>query len=80
MSAKKASMGTFQPLRHRSGPMRDRLHNYTKRTLGAGGSMNEAVSLFIRIVPYRPRRSVSLGGVKFLAVDERDMLEIIMQR
>ena len=29
--------------------MRDRLHNYTKRTLGAGGSMNEAVSFFIRI-------------------------------
>ena len=47
MSAKKASMGTFQPLRHRSGTMRDRLHNYTKRTLGAGGSMNEAVSSFI---------------------------------
>ena len=49
MSAKKASMGTFQPLRHRSGTMRDRLHNYTKRTLGAGGSMNEAVSSFILI-------------------------------
>ena len=46
MSAKKASMGTFQPLRHRSGTMRDRLHNYTKRTLGAGGSMNEAVSVY----------------------------------
>ena len=26
--------------------MRDRLHNYTKRTLGAGGSMNEAVSVY----------------------------------
>eukprot|EP00566_Odontella_aurita_P016683 CAMPEP_0113545908 /NCGR_PEP_ID=MMETSP0015_2-20120614/11520_1 /TAXON_ID=2838 /ORGANISM="Odontella" /LENGTH=254 /DNA_ID=CAMNT_0000446321 /DNA_START=23 /DNA_END=786 /DNA_ORIENTATION=- /assembly_acc=CAM_ASM_000160 len=37
--------GTFQPLRHRSGTMRDRLHGYTKRTLGAGGSMNEAVAL-----------------------------------
>ena len=40
-----SSSGTFQPLRHRSGTMRDRLHGYTKRTLGAGGSMNEAVSL-----------------------------------
>jgi MOB kinase activator 1 len=39
------SSGTFQPLRHRSGTMRDRLHGYTKRTLGAGGSMNEAVAL-----------------------------------
>lgn len=36
--------GTFQPLRHRSGTMRDRLHGYTKRTLGAGGSVTEAVS------------------------------------
>ena len=50
MSAKKASMGTFQPLRHRSGTMRDRLHNYTKRTLGAGGSMNEAVSSSLEFV------------------------------
>lgn len=37
--------GTFQPLRHRSGTMRDRLHGYTKRTLGAGGSVTEAVSI-----------------------------------
>merc|ERR1719384_399348 len=37
--------GTFQPLRHRSGTMRDRLHSYTKRTLGAGGSVTEAVTL-----------------------------------
>ena len=36
--------GTFQPLQHRSGTLRDRLHAYTKRTLGAGGSLNEAVS------------------------------------
>lgn len=36
--------GTFQPLRHRSGTMRDRLHAYTKQTLGAGGSVTEAVS------------------------------------
>ena len=35
--------GTFQPLQHRSGTLRDRLHSYTKRTLGAGGSVNEAV-------------------------------------
>lgn len=36
--------GTFQPLQHRSGTLRERLHSYTKRTLGAGGSINEAVS------------------------------------
>jgi len=40
-----ASTGTFQPLRHRSGTMRERLHAYTKRTLGAGGSYNDAVAL-----------------------------------
>ena len=39
--------GTFQPLRHRSGTMRDRLHGYTKRTLGAGGSVTEAVSFVV---------------------------------
>jgi hypothetical protein len=37
--------GTFQPLQHRSGTLRERLHSYTKRTLGAGGSINEAVRL-----------------------------------
>uniref|UniRef100_A0A7S2Y1J3 Mob1/phocein n=1 Tax=Entomoneis paludosa TaxID=265537 RepID=A0A7S2Y1J3_9STRA len=37
--------GTFQPLLHRSGTLRERLHSYTKRTLGAGGSINEAVAL-----------------------------------
>ena len=37
------STGTFEPLRHRSGTMRERLHAYTKRTLGAGGSYNDAV-------------------------------------
>jgi hypothetical protein len=37
------STGTFQPLRHRSGTLRERLHAYTKRTLGAGGSYNDAV-------------------------------------
>ena len=42
------SGGTFQPLRHRSGTMRSRLHGYTKRTLGAGGSVTEAVSLHIK--------------------------------
>ena len=42
------STGTFQPLRHRSGTMRERLHAYTKRTLGAGGSYQEAVSFFNR--------------------------------
>ena len=41
--------GTFQPLRHRSGTMRDRLHGYTKRTLGAGGSVTEAVSFFFTL-------------------------------
>lgn len=40
-----ATGGTFQPLRHRSGTLRDRLHGYTKQTLGAGGSLNDAVSL-----------------------------------
>jgi len=35
--------GTFQPLQHRSGTLRERLHSYTKSTLGAGGSINEAV-------------------------------------
>ena len=38
-----ANGGTFQPLLHRNGTLRERLHSYTKRTLGAGGSMNEAV-------------------------------------
>ena len=38
-----ANGGTFQPLLHRSGTLRERLHSYTKRTLGAGGSINEAV-------------------------------------
>jgi MOB kinase activator 1 len=42
--------GTFQPLRHRSGTMRDRLHGYTKRTLGAGGSVTEAVSSVVIIL------------------------------
>lgn len=41
------SGGTFQPLRHRSGTMRSRLHGYTKRTLGAGGSVTEAVSFVL---------------------------------
>ena len=40
-----AHSGTFQPLQHRSGTLRERLHSYTKRTLGAGGSINEAVGL-----------------------------------
>jgi MOB kinase activator 1 len=40
-----AHTGTFQPMVHRSGTLRERLHSYTKRTLGAGGSINEAVSL-----------------------------------
>ena len=38
-----ANGGTFQPLQHRTGTLRERLHSYTKRTLGAGGSINEAV-------------------------------------
>lgn len=28
--------------------MRERLHAYTKRTLGAGGSYNDAVRLFLK--------------------------------
>jgi hypothetical protein len=39
--------GTFQPLQHKSGALRDRLHSYTKSTLGAGGSINEAVSCLL---------------------------------
>jgi hypothetical protein len=42
--------GTFQPLQHRSGTLRERLHSYTRRTLGAGGSINEAVSYCIYIL------------------------------
>lgn len=40
-----SSSGTFQTMRHRSGTLRERLHGYTKSTLGAGGSINEAVAL-----------------------------------
>lgn len=32
-------------MRHRSGTLRERLHGYTRATLGAGGSITEAVSL-----------------------------------
>jgi len=32
-------------MQHRSGTLRERLHGYTRQTLGAGGSINEAVSL-----------------------------------
>ena len=46
--------------------MRDRLHNYTKRTLGAGGSMNEAVSSFIFDQSMVEFDAV---GVNFLAVE-----------
>ena len=45
--------------------MRDRLHNYTKRTLGAGGSMNEAVSSF----NFDQSIEFDAGGVNFLAVE-----------
>jgi hypothetical protein len=31
--------------------MRERLHAYTKRTLGAGGSYNDAVSTGIAVFP-----------------------------
>ena len=61
-----SASGTFQPLRHRSGTMRDRLHNYTKRTLGAGGSVNDAVS-----VPRGEPRRVGVRGV-FARPWERD--------
>jgi hypothetical protein len=43
--------GTFQPLQHKSGALRDRLHSYTKSTLGAGGSINEAVS-FVELIEF----------------------------
>jgi hypothetical protein len=42
-----SSSGTFQPLKHRSGTLRDRLHGYTKATLGAGGSINDAVRVCV---------------------------------
>mmetsp|Transcript_45328 Transcript_45328/g.53074 ORF Transcript_45328/g.53074 Transcript_45328/m.53074 type:complete len:226 (-) Transcript_45328:400-1077(-) len=53
--------GTFKPMKHRSGSMRDRLHGYTKRTLGAGGSINEAVSL--------PQGESCAGWVAVHAID-----------
>jgi MOB kinase activator 1 len=56
-----SSTGTFQPLRHRSGTWRDRLHGYTKRTLGAGGSINEAVAL--------PQGESCAGWVAIHAID-----------
>jgi len=53
--------GTFQPLRHRSGTLRDRLHGYTKQTLGAGGSLNDAVAL--------PQGESCAGWVAVHAID-----------
>ena len=55
MSRTTAHNGTFQPMLHRSGTLRERLHSYTKRTLGAGGSINEAV----RIVSLSEEESLS---------------------
>jgi hypothetical protein len=60
--------GTFQPLQHRSGTLRDRLHNYTTSTLGAGGSINEAVRLCDVRFPNRPAippRTVSIAHDAF---------------
>lgn len=61
--------GTFQPLRHRSGTMRDRLHGYTKRTLGAGGSVTEAVTL--------PPGESCAGWVAVHAIDFYDQISTI---
>jgi len=36
---------TFAPAKHRHGSLRERLLAYTKRTLNAGGSLNDAVAL-----------------------------------
>jgi len=33
--------------------MRERLHSYTQRTLGAGGSYNDAVSLYFFVRSFR---------------------------
>jgi len=60
-SALPSGGGTFQPLRHRSGTLRDRLHGYTKQTLGAGGSLNDAVSL--------PQGESCAGWVAVHAID-----------
>ncbi|GMI02467.1 hypothetical protein TrLO_g42 [Triparma laevis f. longispina] len=41
----RSSSNTFQPLRHRSSTFMNRLHAYTQRTLGSGGTLYEAVVL-----------------------------------
>lgn len=69
-----ANGGTFQPLQHRTGTLRERLHSYTKRTLGAGGSINEAVRqevliycLGVSVRPTRlPRRNPHLLRIKWI--------------
>ena len=60
-SGSSTGAGTFQPLRHRSGTLRDRLHGYTKQTLGAGGSLNDAVAL--------PQGESCAGWVAVHAID-----------
>ena len=44
-SRPRSSSNTFQPLRHRSSTFMNRLHAYTQRTLGSGGTLYEAVVL-----------------------------------
>mmetsp|Transcript_3758 Transcript_3758/g.5877 ORF Transcript_3758/g.5877 Transcript_3758/m.5877 type:complete len:224 (-) Transcript_3758:1232-1903(-) len=66
-----SSGGTFQPMRHRSGTMRDRLHAYTKRTLGAGGSIHQAVAL--------PPNESCAGWVAVHAIDFYNDICLIWQ-
>mmetsp|Transcript_14425 Transcript_14425/g.23850 ORF Transcript_14425/g.23850 Transcript_14425/m.23850 type:complete len:226 (+) Transcript_14425:78-755(+) len=70
-SSRPSSGGTFQPLRHRSGTMRDRLHSYTKRTLGAGGSIHQAVAL--------PPNESCAGWVAVHAIDFYNDLCLVWQ-
>ena len=70
-----SSTGTFKPLRHRSGTMRERLHSYTQRTLGAGGSYSDAVSsigVFVFFVlherPYGRCGELCGNSVSFLSL------------
>lgn len=37
--------GSFKPLKHRPGTLRNRLHSITAGTLGAGGAIHQAVAL-----------------------------------
>ena len=73
--------GTFQPLQHRSGTLRDRLHSYTKSTLGAGGSISEAVRAVF--FSYRRQQNRAVGATVNLSPaqchhDEGSMLTLTL--